>query len=321
MKTSRQDAPTVRVLGRASLLVLCLMVSPSCQVARTPEPATTGKPPELAALLPQGTQLMGLKPKAEPKLYDESNLYEYIDGAAEAYLAYGFQRLVSARYGLPGRDSEIIMDIYQMPNLKNGFGIYSSLRSPEVLFVDIGTQAFLSEGTLDFWKDRYFIHIAPGDPDQAKELQLFVLHLGRAVANNIPGPVAEPEQVNLFPTRSLVPHSVKYVARDVFGQNFLTNAFIADYRLGEAKTPLFAAEYADAAKAKEALTAYKAYQAKAGKITSEDLGLGDSSFAADDPYYKGILAFTKSRFLCGALHVEDQKLVLPLLAELAAKLE
>ena len=60
--------------------------------------------------------------------YEPDNLYEYIDGGADVFLLYDFQRLLHQNF--KAGKGEITADIYDMGKAENAFGIYSAERSP-----------------------------------------------------------------------------------------------------------------------------------------------------------------------------------------------
>jgi hypothetical protein len=51
--------------------------------------------------------------RSETSSYDRETLYEYIDGAAEAYLGRGFERCVVATYGFASPAVEITAEVYR----------------------------------------------------------------------------------------------------------------------------------------------------------------------------------------------------------------
>ncbi|MFQ6115583.1 MAG: DUF6599 family protein, partial [bacterium] len=67
----------------------------------------------IESLLPSPRSASGWSWEDSPMHYYRDNLFEYINGAAELYLAYGFKELVSVIYLLEKRDEEsIVVDIY-----------------------------------------------------------------------------------------------------------------------------------------------------------------------------------------------------------------
>ena len=55
----------------------------------------------------------GATARSEPSTYNRDTLYEYIDGAAEAYLARGFERCVVATYTFATEGLEVSAEVYR----------------------------------------------------------------------------------------------------------------------------------------------------------------------------------------------------------------
>src|SRR5512136_3330112 len=55
----------------------------------------------------------GASARSETSSYDRETLYEYIDGAAEAYLARGFERCLVATYGFVSPALEVTAEVYR----------------------------------------------------------------------------------------------------------------------------------------------------------------------------------------------------------------
>ena len=254
-----------------------------------------------------------------PELYEPDNLFEYIDGAAEAYLAYDFAELATCTYANPRfPDAEITIDVYDMGKPENAFGIYSTLRYPEARFVNIGVEGFRSEATLDFWKGRYYVHVSTCAEREgiAKEVEL----LGRKTAALIHGTAAPPRETAFFPSGGLKPHSARFVPRNVFGHSFFRNAYLAQYEIGGHPTLVFFMRYQNSRGAQAALKAYKSYLAKAKRPFRTRKEIGDGGLEGTDTYYGKVLFFVKGRFVAGALGVRDEGRVLETLISLAARL-
>ncbi|MGE5239179.1 MAG: DUF6599 family protein [Chloroflexota bacterium] len=124
--------------------------------------------------------------------YDRDTLYQYIDGAAEVYLAYNFQHAEARRYLKEGRPS-IVAELYQMKSSQDAFGLFSLERQdPEA---GIGQGSELGGGMLRFWKGRYFASLfAEGE---GRDLDEALLLLGRMLAASI-GDTGEPPRLLRF---------------------------------------------------------------------------------------------------------------------------
>src|SRR5512139_2507250 len=89
------------------------------------------------------------------KHFTRDTLYEYINGEAELFFPFGFQRLASASY-VRGPDPPIalIVDIYHMDSVLSAFGIYSSYRNRDDTVVQVGAEGSLNPAQLLFYQDR-----------------------------------------------------------------------------------------------------------------------------------------------------------------------
>ena len=59
-----------------------------------------------------------------PKLIGKSNIFDYMDGAGELYLAYRFDHLESYEYEAEGQ-KEILVELYFMESSDDAFGLLS----------------------------------------------------------------------------------------------------------------------------------------------------------------------------------------------------
>ena len=80
--------------------------------------------------------LAGYKIETNYPVFAPENLWDFINGAADTYLAYGFIDLHVAEYK-KGKNV-IKLEIYHHSNSTMTFGIYSSERSSSFSFVDLG---------------------------------------------------------------------------------------------------------------------------------------------------------------------------------------
>ncbi len=205
-------------------------------------------------------EVNGWKKADPPATYDKTNLFDYIDGGAELYISYNFQNLLAVRY--EGEDDEeIVVDIFDMGNSFNAFGVFSHGREREDGLVGQGSE--YGGGLLTFWKDKYYISImAYPETEKKKEL---VLELGRRLDKAISAEGALPQVLELLPAENLVPDSIRYFHHYVWlnshffiaSENILqiddeTQAVLAKYRTGDKTLHLLLALYPDPERAKKA---------------------------------------------------------------------
>jgi hypothetical protein len=198
--------------------------------------------------------------------YDSKTLFKYIDGAAELYLAYGFQNLTVRRFEKPRRPP-IIVELYEMACSEDAYGVFSFEHQDED--VGIGQGSEFGGGLLRFWKGKYFVSIyAEGE---GAEVESAILTVGRAAANSILATGPEPKLVGFIPGKDFGPvdMSVRYLKSHVLlnqrffiaHQNILnltrkTEAVLAQYLKDKQKTQLLLIRYPDS---KEAGNAYQSF--------------------------------------------------------------
>jgi hypothetical protein len=198
--------------------------------------------------------------------YNSKTLFSYIDGAAELYLAYGFQNLTVRRFE-KSNQPPIIVELYEMASSEDAYGVFSFELQDET--VGIGQGSEFGGGLLRFWKGKYFVSIyAEGE---GAEVESGMLKMGRAAANSIPAVGLEPKLVGFIPGKDLglVDKSLRYLKSHVLlnqrffiaHQNILnlsrkTEAVLAQYLQGKLKTQLLLIRYPDS---KEAADAYRSF--------------------------------------------------------------
>ncbi|MBD3384616.1 hypothetical protein GF407_06780 [candidate division KSB1 bacterium] len=157
----------------------------------------------LASLLPQN--LPGWQQDGPDYLYGPKNLYDYIDGGAELYLSYGFVQVLNRIYTASDQP-DILVDIFDMINSRNAYGVFSHSREKENISIGQGGQYV--PGLLLFWKDRYFISIlATPETPKAKTA---VFELARHIDNHIDDTGPLPLVLDYLPSQNLIEPSIRY---------------------------------------------------------------------------------------------------------------
>jgi hypothetical protein len=139
--------------------------------------------------------LKGFKIRTEYPVFVRETLWDFINGAADNYLAYGFIDLHVAEYK---RGRNIIkLEIYRHNDHINTFGIYSSERSPSFRFVNLGAQGYIADGAINFFKGNYYVKIRTYSKKE-KILQSEETLAGK-VAGMLEGESSMPAILNDFP--------------------------------------------------------------------------------------------------------------------------
>ncbi|MDZ4165197.1 MAG: DUF6599 family protein [Smithellaceae bacterium] len=207
--------------------------------------------------------------------HNAKTLFAYMNGAAELYLAYGFQHLTVRRYEKPDRPA-ITVELYEMASSADAYGVFTFERQDEPAGIGQGSE--FGGGMLRFWKGRYFAAVyAEGE---GAEVVSALLAMGRVTADAVFETGPEPEWIALLPGRNfgLVERSVRFFRSHVLlnqrffiaHQNILnlsrqTEALLAQYLQDEQKTHLLLLRYPDGKAAGEAYQSFmKAYLPDAG---------------------------------------------------------
>jgi hypothetical protein len=207
--------------------------------------------------------------------YDSRTLFKYIDGAAELYLAYGFQSLTVRRFEKLNQPP-LIVELYQMASSEDAYGVFSFEHQDEA--VGIGQGSEFGGGLLRFWKGKYFVSIyAEGE---GAEVESGILAMGRGVSNSIRAVGPEPISVGFIPGKDvgLVDKSVRYLRshvllnqrffiahENILNLNRKTEAVLAQYLQEKQRTQLLLVRYPNRKEAGEAFQGFmKVYLPEAG---------------------------------------------------------
>lgn len=248
----------------------------------------------LSSLLPV---MEGMVTTESPQTYYPENLFEYIDGAAEIYLSYGFKELIVAEYVKDNNSDTVAVEIYDMGDAKNSFGIYSAERYPDNEFVPLGTQGYVEEGALNFLVGRYYIKLLCFDcEDHAdKMLQDFSEEIVSRVADK----GGFPALLKAFPKQGLVANSEKYILKNFMGYRFLHDGYLANYEADGLSFDCFLIGGKNADEAKDMLDQY--LEAK-GPSNVQKV---PSGYLIKDRYYHNIYLALVENYICGVMRIKE----------------
>jgi uncharacterized protein (DUF1330 family) len=183
-------------------------------------------------------ELKGFKITTSYPVYSPDNLWDYIDGAADTYLAFGFEDLHIAEYT---RGKNVIrVEIYRHIDDTQAFGMYSTERFPSYHFIDIGVQGYSTDGQVFFLKGNYYVKVMTNSKS-AKILES-VEPLAYKVEATIKGQKSMPELIKAFPEEGKKVYEETYVHESVLGHSFLTAAFKANYEVNGQTFSIFIME-------------------------------------------------------------------------------
>ena len=244
--------------------------------------------------------------RSKPVLeFVSSDLYKYNNGAAAAYISYGFVTLKTTQYAKAG--TRMTVDVFDMGQAKNAFGMYSTMRSPDEAFVEIGNQGMVFDGVLDFWQGRHLVHVAPTAAESVPEA--LSLELGRADAARHGDRDASVPELARFPTPGLVPNSITYYRQKALGQAALKNAFVAQYRIKSKEVHALLAEYPSEQEARAALETFKGFLSKKGRVQPVARDEARHVLEGRHPYFGELLFVAQGARLAGTFGQASPTLV------------
>jgi len=270
--------------------------------------------PQLMALFPAGDQVQGWEMSHKARAFKAGDLWKFIDGAADRYLAYGLEEVVSADYVQKGTGYQAVVDIYQLRDPLNAFGIYSQERNPDYQFLKIGNEAWSGSTSLNFWTGRYYVKITAFEARDPLKQEMD--RLAAAVAGKVAVRGAEPAEAGWFPKASQIPRSVVYVPKDVLAQSYFTGGFEARYKAGDREYKMVLVILESPEAAQKALARYQQFLSGGGKAVRDLPAPGQGGFSGKAGYYGNLVAVRSGRHIAVALRVLSEDEGMKLTAEL-----
>jgi len=267
----------------------------------------------ITKLLPDNNEIKGWVKSGDSRIFEGESLYEYIDGAAETYHNYGFRKVITQDY--KNGNNQIVVDIYEMKDVKNTFGIYSIERDPKYNFINVGNQGYIEGTALNFWKSNYYIKIISYSKSQLKQdLQFFA----KIIDKKIPQKSEKLLLLSYFPKANLVKNSEKYFSKDLLGYSFFQDGFLAQYKIGTKNYQIFILDAGNKSKSLNFYNSFKNYVTKSNGYEKEikELGLGAFSGKVMN---KKCYAFYNTKIMAGIIGLEDEKNALNILKDLSKK--
>jgi hypothetical protein len=237
-------------------------------------------------------------------LYGKETLFDRINGEAELYFPYGFERLAFARYqSSRNPDIAVDADVYRMGSLLDAFGIYANYRRKEDAVVDTGAEGAISSSQLFFYQDRFFVRLqATGTASLEPDI---FLACARAISRNLPRNAGRPRELEAFTIPGVVPKSERYIAQSLLGYDFFRRGLIADATLDGERMQLFLVPEDSRDAAAQAFDRYLSYLRTSGKDIRVT-GVPDrNSLDAVDPLYGNVHVEQEDRFLIGAVRANS----------------
>jgi hypothetical protein len=244
-----------------------------------------------------------------PQTYTKKALFQRIDGQAELFFKYGFQKSVFAIYqSKKNRENQVELDIYDMGNVLQAFGVFSRFRN-EDRPGGFGLDSSLDDHSAFFYQGRYFVILYAPEPNQ-EILRKFCKLISLKISDLSP----PPREISYFPKNGLKPGSIQYFPEGLLGHQFLKRGFQGTYvekteGKAEDKTlKLFLAIFQNSQKATHALRDFKDDLSKKGKVSSGSIiEFETRALKGEDPYQGKVIVLQKGFYLLGVVGFEKEE--------------
>ena len=205
-----------------------------------------------------------------------------------------------AQFQKTGTEASVTLEIYDMGNGTNAFGIFSVERFPENKVVDVGTLGYIEGEVLNFIVGKEYVKIMSFDSGDGTPAVLDAF--ARKVAGKAGEKGALPPLLSVFPRDGIIANSEKYILRNVMGFEFLRNGYMASYKARRQSE--FECFIIEADKGRDPAALLKQlldFYAKNGQPAG-DIPLGHH---VRNKYGQNLYIGVAGRFLCGVNRLPD----------------
>ncbi len=241
---------------------------------------------------------------ADQYTYTPNNLYRYINGAADFFIGYGFEKLTGSYYRHavhPGQS--LTVDVYDMGAGLHAFGVFQARRNSDAVSAGVGTASQFTDEYLSFYKDRYYVEVQCYMQGTGKQAVLRTA--AEQLAGALPGNNRPPQELALLPEKNKIPGSEKYVRGGVLGHAFYETGITAEYKNKTDAGTAFIVFCGSPADATQAIQQHRDYLASSGKLCA---GLGKefpNGFTAEEPWHNSIFVMPAGAYVVGIYDVSD----------------
>lgn len=223
--------------------------------------------------------------------YGPDDLFEYIDGGADAFLQFEFEAVQTATYLGPD-DVEISVDLYRHKDADRAYGMYALERPAGSTPIAVGVEGYAGTDYLQFVKGAFYVKMVQAGPKAEVSLE----RLAQRIARALPGRTSPPAVLAAFPDSGKVLRAEKLAASNFLGHAFLHDGVAVPYKVDGASFRLFAVRGKDAADVRAMVERYRAV-AKAPAREVKPSG----SETLKDPYNGEVLLRWSGPWLWGAV--------------------
>lgn len=240
-----------RTFARDAACLILLALTSCCTTQRASSRT-------IVSLLPTGREIQGWI-HGSTGVYTGDDLFKYINGGADIFFEYGFDRLVSQKYSRGNKS--IIADIYRMKDPFGAFGIYSLNRDYPSSRLGVGDEGMEKDNQISFCQSNFYVLIQTFKDDKGTKEGMRIL--AQSISSNIGEGGRLPKILEKLPLDNRIQRSEKLImgiialnnACYVSGRNILRFhgkeiAVVAEYEFPDDKFRLLLVQYENETQAK-----------------------------------------------------------------------
>ena len=269
--------------------------------------------PSLHSVLPSH-----LMPMSPIETYLPSNLYEVINGQANAYLKAGFVELTTQLLKIkehPSKWFEIY--IYQMSRHLSAFAVFSGQRRSNAKRLNITPFAYQARNALFFVHGSFYVEIIGSD--EADPLISVMQDFAQAFVNQNPVQTKPIPELSLFPISNLVPGSLTLFPDGAFGFDGFKDVFIAKYYSKNDQVTAFISRCPNPFEAINLSSAYQQFLKEyGGEVVAPSVQIPNAKLIRIQDMFE--LVFTYNFYIGGVHQAPTQEAAENLAQQLSAKL-
>jgi hypothetical protein len=225
-----------------------------------------GKSISLADVFPNADTVRNWTPR-DVEIFDRENIYDLVDGQADAFFVYGFEQVAVRNYE-NAEGAVLGVEVWQLATPADAYGLFTTNIVGEP--VAVGNEGDADPGRrLAFWQDRYYVHVRARQELPDATLRAFA----QVVSGALPVGGERPAVVDQLPSNGLVERSGIFFHEEISiqnevwlgGENLLglspeTDAVLARYDLNGTIVRLLLVQYPNAEDAATGLAALESGQ-------------------------------------------------------------
>jgi hypothetical protein len=169
-------------------------------------------------VLPVDNFLPGWKKEAKPEIFIKNDLFNHIDGGADLFLEFGFERVTVQRY--KKGPAELTLEIYEMEGSDSALGVYLMKCGRETPLAEIQARNSSESTQATILKGRYFVLI--DNFSGGANLLPAMVALAGAVLKNLADESVSKRLFDLLPQKDRIAGSERLVRGPVVLQPFFT---------------------------------------------------------------------------------------------------